>query len=541
MAKRRWPRATGAVLFLLGGACGDGITRCPSGAAFDVLIEGGRIIDGSGAQGYSGMVGVCGKRVGYIGPRVRASAVRRIRLHGEVVAPGFIDMLGQSEYALLRDPLAISKITQGVTTEVTGEAESVWPQRPDAPSLGWSSLTEYFESFNRRRPAINLATFVSAGTIRRAVMGSAQGRPSEQDLAKMDSLMDRAMADGALGVSAALLYPPASFFTADELSRLAKRAARAGGSYSTHLRSESDSVVVAVLEAMAIGKSSGAPVLIHHLKTAGMANWGRMKDVVHIIDSARRHGTEIAADVYPYTASSTSLDVLLPMWARGGDAAAVRHLLQSPPQRARVRRVLEKSRLRPAAIRIQQVRAPELKKYQGRTIEEIASLTKQSPSDVILDLLTVDLAGVAATFFSMDEDDLRTAMRRPWVTFGMDAGAASPRDGWVGHPRAFGTFPRVLGRYVREEHVLNLEEAIRRMTSLAARTAHLADRGRLMQGYFADVVVFDAATIRDVATFDEPGLESRGVVYVLVNGTLVIDGGRPTGARPGVAIRRGSP
>lgn len=501
------------------------------------------MVDGSGVAGIPADVAFCYDTIAFVGPMSPRTAAKRVLdVSGKVVSPGFIDMLGQSERNVLLLPLALSKISQGVTTEVTGEVESVWPQIPDLPRgyPKWNSLAEYFAFFEQRGTAINLGTYITAGSLRRAVMGNNRGAPSPHQMAQMQNLLDQGLRDGAFGLAAALLYPPADAFTTGQLVELSRPLVRYGAGYATHLRSESDSLVQAVQEALTIGERAGVPIHIHHLKAAGKANWGKLSEVVAAIDSARARSLRISADVYPYTASSTGLSVLLPSWARTGGDSAVRRRLADPATRARLQQILEAGEWRPAAIVIDHVPEGRWQFAVGKSLEAVGATLGKTPATAAISILAEN-GDARALFFSMDENDLRLALAQPWVSIGSDAGALYPHPRGRGHPRAFGTFPRVLARYVRDEKLLTLEEAIRRMTSLAASQAGIIRRGLLRPGYYADVVVFDPKLVQDRATYSRPQVTAAGVSHVIVNGVLVFENGRATGALPGRALRRNTP
>lgn len=516
---------------------------CPGDQPFSLVLQGGTLVDGSGAAAVPGDVAFCADTIAIVGSVSRRAATNRvIDVSGQIVSPGFIDMLGQSERNLLLFPLAVSKISQGITTEVTGEVESVWPQASGLPAgyPRWNTLAEYFSFLEQRGTAINLGTYITAGSLRRVVMGDNRDAPSTDQMTQMQNLLDQGLRDGALGLAAALLYAPADAFTTSQLVQLSNPLARYGAGYVTHLRNESDSLVQAVQEALTIGEQAGVNVHIHHLKAAGKANWGKLAGVIAAIDSARARGVRISADVYPYTASSTGLSVLLPGWARTGGEAAIRRRLSDPSTRNRLQKILEAGEWRPSAIVLDHVHTARWQFAVGKSLEAVAAMLDTTPAAVAISILAEN-GDARALFFSMDEKDLRTALAQPWVSIGSDAGALYPHPRGRGHPRAFGTFPRVLARYVRDEKLLTLEEAVRRMTSLAASQAGIARRGLLRPGYYADVVVFDPKLIQDNATYSRPQVMATGVSLVVVNGVPVFENGKATGALPGRAIRRNTP
>ena len=526
------------------------------GASFDVIFAGGRIVDGTGAPWFRADVGIVGDRIAAIGELSRASAKRRIDASRLVVAPGFIDMLGQSEYNVLVDNRAASKITQGITTEITGEGQAIAPLNARMIADGketwahygvtpdWTTLAGYWKAFERARPAINLGTFVGAGGVRDLVIGKEERAATPGELAAMETAVARAMEDGAFGVSTSLAYVPDRFASTDEIIALAKVAARYGGTYITHQRDEGDGIDASLEEVFRIAREARIPAQIYHLKTAGKRNWGRMPAVLARIEKARSEGLDVSADIYPWAASSNSLDASLPLWAREGGREKLLERLRDPATRARVR--AEFPRENPdwsdepgSRILITTVLNPDLKKYEGRTIAEIARDEKKDPLDVLMDLVIADHANVGRVTFSMSDDDVRTALAHPLVSMGTDSGARA-EDGIYSreksHPRAWGSTARILGHYVRDEKVLKLEEAIRKMTSLPASRMGLADRGILRPGLAADIAAFDPATVRERSTYADPLHYSEGIPYVMVNGELVVDGGRITAARPGRAL-----
>jgi dihydroorotase/N-acyl-D-amino-acid deacylase len=540
--------------------------RSPQAAPgpFDLIVSGGRIVDGTGAAWFAGDVGVRGDRIAAIGDLTGAAAKVRIDATGLVVAPGFIDLLGQSEFNVLVDNRAASKIMQGVTTEVTGEGTSIAPMndrlfadqadlyRHFSVAMDWHTLGEYFRRLEERtRPAINLATFVGAGGLRAYVIGKDDRPATRAELDQMKALVAAAMEDGALGVSSSLQYMPDRFASTDELVELAGVAARYGGVYFTHLRSESGRIVEALDEAFVVAERAKIPVEIWHLKTAYKANWGRMPDVLARIEAARARGLDIAANQYPYTRASNGLDSCLPLWAREGGTERLLARLRTPADRERIKRDMED----PASpgwenqwfgsgggdgVMLSSVLDPGLRKYEGMTLTAIGKQMGRDPRDAVMDLVIADRANSAVVISIMREDDVVAALRHPLVSIDTDSGAKAedgPLSESKSHPRAFGTFARILGKYVRDEKVLRLEEAIRKMTSQPATRAHLQDRGILRPGMAADITVFDPAAIRDLSTFEDPMHYSVGVRHVLVNGRAVVSDGRITSERPGKALR----
>jgi len=529
----------------------------PLPASCDLLFAGGRVVDGTGAPWSRADVCVVGDRIAAVGSLQGIPASRRIDAAGLVVAPGFIDMLGQSEYNVLVDPRAASKITQGITTELTGEGSSiapvnarmiaadrdVWAHYGVTPD--WTDLDGYFRAFERARPTINLGTFVGAGGVRDLVIGKDDRPASADELKAMEAAVARAMEQGAFGLSSSLMYVPDRFASTDELISLAKVAARYGGSYITHQRSEEDAIDASLDEVFRIAREARLPAQIYHLKTSGKKNWGRMPHVLKRIEEARESGLDISADMYPYPASSNALDASLPLWVREGGHEKLLARLQDPATRAKAKKsFLEENPDWPdgggSRIMVVSVLDPALKKYEGRTLEEIGRAEGKDPFDVMVDVVVADKANTGKITFSMSEDDVRTALKHPLVSLGTDSGARAT-DGIYAqeksHPRAWGSASRILGRYVREEKLLPLEEAVRKLTSLPASRMGLADRGILRPGMMADLVAFDPATVKDRSTFADPFHYSEGIPYVAVNGRLVVDGGRLTGERPGRVLR----
>jgi N-acyl-D-amino-acid deacylase len=525
----------------------------------DVLFAGGRIVDGSGAPAFLGDVCVRGDRIAAMGTLGNRTAVRRVDATGLVVSPGFIDLLGQSEYLIYLDNRAASKITQGITTEITGEGSLGSAAHPNARQLTarkayydehqvpeWTNLEGYFAAFARNRSAINLGTFISAGGIRDHVIGRADRPATADELRTMEAQVAEAMEMGALGVSTSLQYVPDRFASTEELIALARVAGRYGGSYITHQRSEGDQIDSSLDEVFRIAREAAVPATIHHLKTAYRQNWGRMPQVLARLEGARAEGLDVAADQYPYAAASNRLDSNLPVWAREGGREALLARLADPAARQRIK--ADVLRADPSwenqylgsggasGILVASLDKPELASYQGRRLDEIARTTGKDPLDALMDLIHADITTGLGIMFMMREDDVRAALRHPLVAMGTDTGAQAI-DGLTAssfsHPRGWGSATRILGTYVREERLLTLEEAVRKMTSLPATRMKLWDRGLVRSGYVADLTVFNPATVRDRSTFTAPRAYSEGVRQVMVNGALVVDEGRITNARPG--------
>lgn len=529
---------------------------------YDVVVLNGRVVDGTGSPWFHGDVGIVGDRIEAIGDLAGAAARTRIDAKGLVVAPGFIDLLGQSEFNVLVDNRAASKITQGITTEITGEGGSIAPandrliadRKPAYDHFGvahdWRTLDEYFARLDRSKVAINVGTFVGSGGLRDYVIGKENRPATPAELEEMKKLVVQAMEQGALGVSSSLQYVPNRFASTDELVELAKVAASHGGIYITHQRSEGNNIFESLDEVLAIAERADVPAEIWHLKTAYKANWGKMPEVLRRIEAARARGLRVSANIYPYNRASNGLDACLPLWAREGGTDAMLARLKDPAQRERIKKDMDDPKAPyenqwygsggAAGVMLTSVLNPELRKYEGMTLADIGKAMNKDPRDAAMDLVIADRAESSVIISIMHEDDVRTAMRHPLVSFDTDSGAQA-EDGRLSesksHPRAWGTFPRILGRYVRDEKILTLEEAIRKMTSQAAIRVGIGDRGILRPGMFADVTIFDPTTVRDESTFEDPKHYSTGVRYVLINGRAVVSDGAMTAERPGRALR----
>ena len=531
---------------------------------FDVLIKNGRIVDGTGAPWFRGDVGITGDRIVAVGSLSDRPAAATVDATDLVVAPGFIDLLGQSEFHVLVDGRAASKILQGVTTEVTGEGRSIAPvndrlieeARPSAQHFGvaqnWRTLADYFRRLETQsRPAINMATFVGAGGVRNYVIGKDDRPATAAELEQMKRLVATAMEQGALGLSTSLQYVPDRFASTDEIVELAKVAAKYGGVYFTHQRSESGRIFESVDEVIAISRQAGIPAEIWHLKTAYKSNWGKMPEVLRRLEQARAGGVDVTANQYPYPRASNGLDACLPLWVREGGLDKMLARLRDPAQRERIKREMEDPDVTGwenqwygsgggDGVMLSSVLTPELRQYEGQTLTQIGEAMGKDPRDAVMDLVIADRGESSVIISIMSEEDVRTALQHRLVGIGTDSGAQA-EDGKLSesksHPRAWGSFPRILGKYVRDEHLLTLEEAIRKMTSKAAARVHLSDRGILRPGMMADITIFDPATIQDVSTFDDPKHYSAGVKHVFVNGKRVVAGGAITSQRPGRPLR----
>ncbi|HUU33796.1 MAG TPA: D-aminoacylase [Vicinamibacterales bacterium] len=529
---------------------------------FDVVIANGRVIDGTGAPWFRADIGITGDRITALGNLSAAQATTRIDAAGQVVAPGFIDLLGQSEFNVLVDARAASKITQGITTEITGEGVSIAPVSDQMIAdrkasydhfqiaQDFHSLGEYFARLTTAPAAINIGTFVGSGGLRDYVVGKEDRPATSEELARMKTLVAEAMVDGALGLSSSLQYIPNRFSSTDELVELAKVAAEHGGIYITHQRSEGNQVFESVDEVLAIAERADIPAEIWHLKTAYKANWGKMTEVLRRMEAARAKGLRVSANIYPYDRASNGLDACLPVWVREGGAGAMITRLKDPATRARVKRDMDDANAPfenqwygsggPAGVMLSTVLDPSLRKYEGMNFVEIGTAMGKDPRDAAIDLVIADQANSDVIISIMRESDVVEAMRTPWVSFDTDSGARAedgPLSESKSHPRAWGTFTRVLGKYVRDDGVLTLEEAVRKATSQAAIRVGITDRGLVRPGLFADLVVFDPATVKDLATFEQPNKYSTGINYVFVNGRAVVAQGVITAARPGRALR----
>ncbi len=543
--------------------CAFAVAQGPAPQAqFDLVVTNGHITDGTGSPWYSGDVGIREGRIAAIGVLTAAPRKRTIDAKGQVVAPGFIDMLGQSETTILVDPRLPSKIYQGITTEITGEGGSAAPLNDsiianDRPAYqhykinpDWQTFRQYFAHLEKQGIGINLASYVGATQVRRMVLSDADVQPTPNQLEQMKKLVRDAMHDGAVGVSTSLEYAPAPYAKTEELIALASEASKFGGIYATHMRSEGDAVLESIDEAVRIGREAHIPVEIWHFKVAGKANFGRMPDLIARVNKARAEGYDVSADTYAYTAWSNSMSAFIPPWVHDGGDAKMIERLKDQATRVKIRGEMQtpskswdnewEEITGPQDVMITAVQNPDLKKFQGKRLTEVAKTMGKDPMDALFDLLIDDKAFTSVAVFGMSESDVVLALQQPWVAVDNDSSGTSP-EGVLGeehpHPRAYGTFPRILRKYVREEKKLTLEDAIRKFTALPAQRMRLTDRGVLKEGMWADIVVFDPDKVRDVATFDDPNHLSEGMNFVLVNGTLVIDGGKMTAALPGKVLR----
>jgi N-acyl-D-amino-acid deacylase len=529
---------------------------------YDLLIRNGLIVDGTGRSAYKGDLAITGDRIVRIGNLKSATAKRVIDARGLVVAPGFIDMLGQSETYVLIDPRVMSKVMMGVTTEITGEGESIAPvndrlikeqedfNRRFNLTIDWRTLGEYFKRLEKQGAGVNMGTFVGATQVRAHVMGFDNRAPNDAELAEMKQLVARAMEDGALGLSTSLQYVPARFAKTDEIVELAKVARKYGGIYATHQRSEANALDASLEEVFTIARQANIPVEIWHLKTAYKKNWGRMPEVLGKINAARAQGLDITADVYPYIAGSTSLSACLPPWAQEGGGEKMLSRLRDPKLRRRLKKEISSDAKDweniylgsggPAGILIGSVVNRELESLQGKRLEEIAQAQNKDPLDALFDLILADHGQTGAIYFMMSENDLLAAMKSPFVSFCTDSGARAtdgPLSAAKSHPRGWGSYPRILGRYVREQKILTLEKAVEKMTGMPAKRVGLKDRGLLREGMFADIAIFNPGTVIDRATFEAPNQYPEAVSFVIVNGQLSVDEGKRTSALAGRPLR----
>jgi N-acyl-D-amino-acid deacylase len=548
--------AVAAALVVASGAAWPANTR-----AYDVVIRNAMIYDGSGAKPYSGEVAIDGDRIAYVGPRRGHKGRTEIDAHGQSVAPGFIDMMGHSEESLLIDGRAVSGLKQGVTLDIFTE-QSMGPLSAEMArrmaeregdlkyDVTWSTLGQYLELLERRGIAPNVASFVGEGEVRVNVLGEGAVAPSPEQLIAMRALVRQAMEEGALGVTTALIYAPMNYAKTPELVAMARESARCGGIYTAHMRSEGDHIEEAVRETIEIARESGAPAEIHHLKFMGRENWEKRDKVVAMIDAARASGVRITADMYLYTAGGTSLDASLPPWVHDGGQEAMLARLKDPGVRVKVLAAMREPHPKdwenlfqqagPDGTLVLTVKHAALKPLIGKTIAEIAKSRGVSPEDAIIDLVIEDDAGAGAAYTIISEENIPRQFALPWVSSGSDAESSAPEGVFLEsstHPRAYGNFARIFGKYVREEHVVSVEEAVRKITSLPADVLSLRDRGRLAQGAFADIVIFDPAIFQDHATYAKPMQYATGVTDVFVNGKLALKDGEPTGASTGRALR----
>jgi len=529
---------------------------------YDVVIRHGTVYDGTGGVPAQADVAIRGDSIVAVGGAVRGRGRTEIDAAGLAVAPGFINMLSWATESLIEDGRGLSDLLQGVTLEVFGEGSSMGPLTDSMKVLAvreqsdvrypvtWTTLGEYLEHLERRGVSPNVASFIGATTVRVHEIGFDDRPPSPAELERMRALVRQAMAEGALGVGSSLIYAPAFYAGTDELVALAEEAGRYGGMYISHMRSEGNRLLEAVDELITIARRAHVPAEIYHLKAAGRANWGKLDSVIARVERARAEGLRITADMYTYTAGATGLDAAMPPWVQEGGLEAWRRRLQEPAIRARVAREMRTptnaweslylAAGSPDNVLLVAFKQDSLKPLTGKTLAEVARLRGRSPEETAMDLVVQDDSRVGTVYFLMSEENVRRQVGLPWLSFGSDAEAPAPEGVFLRsnpHPRAYGNFTRLLGRYVREQQAATLQDAIRRLTSFPAENLKLRRRGYLRPGYYADVVVFDPDSIADHATFDRPHQLATGVVHVFVNGVQVLRGGEHTGAKPGRVVR----
>ncbi len=532
-----------------------------SGEHYDALIRGGTVYDGSGIPGIRADIGIRGDRIVAVEPLDGATADVEVDATGLAVAPGFINMLSWSTESLIADGRSLGEIMQGVTTQIMGEGTSMGPLTPEMKAewkslqgdirfdYEWDTLAGYLQFLERKGISQNVASFIGAGTIRQYVLRHENRAPTADELDRMRALVRQEMEAGALGIGSSLIYAPDNFASTEELIELCKVAAQHGGKYISHMRSEGGRLVEAVEEVIRISREADIPAEIYHLKAAGEANWPKMDRVIELVEQARADGLKITADMYTYTAGSTGLNAAMPPWALEGGYGALFARLRQPGERARIKQAmmapatdwesLYQAAGSPDRVLLVEFKNEALKSLTGKTLAEVSEMRGTDPYDTILDLMLEDETRVGAVYFLMSEENVRKQIALPWVSFGSDGSSMAPEGIFLKsstHPRAYGNFVRLLGKYVREEQVIPLEEAVRRLTGLPAANLELVDRGRLIPGAFADIVVFDPATIADRATFELPHQLAVGVRHVFVNGGHVVSNGEHTGARPGRAL-----
>lgn len=508
---------------------------------FDLLIKNGKVVDGTGNPWFYGDVAVQGEKIVAVGPIGNRAAKRVIDAAGLVVAPGFIDAHSHSDEALLINPKAESKVFQGVATEVIGQCGTSAAPRVDGAAYDWQSMDDYLSLLEKQGIAVNVVPLFGHGNVRRRVMGMANRPATADELEAMCQLAETLMQEGAFGFSSGLIYPPSSYADTSELVAIAKVVAAHGGIYATHLRNEGENLLEAVTEAITIGEQARIPVHISHHKTSGEANWGKVKDTLALIDSKRAAGVDITLDQYPYLATSTGLKVIIPQWAHADGVEAMRQRLLDPQLGTQIREEIAAQGHRWDWILVASCAKEENKRFEGKNMEEIAAMTGKSPLEAALDLLLAEDFDVGMVRFAMCEEDVELVMRHPLVMIGSDASAlatSGPLSKGKPHPRAYGTFPRVLGHYGRERGVLTLEAAVHKMSGLTAARFQLWDRGLVRPGCYADITIFDENKICDRATFVDPHRHAEGIHYVIVNGQVVIDQGEQTEHLPGKALRR---
>ena len=556
--------AAASLAVLAAGLClgaAQGATQGGS-AAYDVVVRGGEILDGSGGKPFVGDVAVKGDRIAYVGPHALGRGKTEIDAHGKAIAPGFINMLSHSEDSFMADGRGLSELRQGVTLEVMGEGDSIGPLTPKMQKLAeqrqhdikypvtWTTLDGGLEAMAKKGISLNVASFVGAATVRVNVLGEDDVQPTPAQLDAMKALVRQAMREGAMGVGSALIYAPGTFAHTDELAALTTEAGKCGGMYISHMRSEGDRLIEATDELIEISRRSGAPAEIFHMKVSGRDNWPKEEALIARIEAARARGQRITADMYTYPAGSTGFDAAMPTWVQAGGTEAWIARLKDPAMRAKVLAEMHQMHPKdwenlfgqagPEGTILVGFKNPALKPLTGKTLAEVAKARGTSPEDTVIDLIIADGSRVQVVYFLMDEANVAKQMKLPWVSFGSDASAQAPEGVFLlssTHPRAYGNFVRVLGKYARDDKVLSLPEAVRRLAALPAHNLGLHDRGMLKVGDYADVVVFDPATVADHATYTEPQQLATGVTDVLVNGQQVLRDSQATGAAAGRVVR----
>jgi len=538
-----------------------GFTRPVAQARYDVIIRGGTLYDGTGAAGRRADVAIRGDRIAGVGDFASAAATTVIDAKGLAVAPGFINMLSWATESLLVDGRSQGDIRQGVTLEIFGEGNSMGPLNDDMKKrmveqmgdikydITWTTLSEYLRELERRGVSTNVASYLGATTVREHVIGLEDKKPTPQQLDAMRAIVRKEMEAGALGIGSSLIYAPAFYASTEELIELCKVAASYRGKYISHMRSEGNRLLEAVEELIRISREAQIPAEIYHLKAAGQANWAKMDKVIQMVEQARKQGLKITADMYTYPAGATGLDAAMPPWVLDGGYEAAYKRLADPEMRKKIANAIttqtndwENLYLAagsPDRVLLVEFKSEKLKPLTGKTLAEAAKLRGENPVDTIMNLVLEDRTRVGTVYFMMSEDNIRKQLRLPWVSLGSDAGSMAPEPPFTrssAHPRAYGNFARLLGRYVRDEKIIPLAEAVHRMSGLPATNLDLKDRGFVREGMFADVVVFDPATIADRATFEKPHQYSLGMQHVFVNGAQVLKNGEHTGAKPGRAV-----
>lgn len=519
---------------------------CQPTREYDLIIRNATLYNGSGEQPFTGDVAIQADTIAEVATLIKAKGKKEIEAKGLSLAPGFINMLSWADGSLLKDGRSMSDIKQGVTLEVFGEGWSPGPRRKkDEKDSLWTTLGEYFETLERKGVSTNFASFVGATTVRDYVLGFENRKPNATELEQMKRLVGTAMEEGAMGLGSSLIYAPADYASTEELIELCKVVSHHGGMYITHMRSESDKIFTALDEVFTIAQQAQVPAEIYHLKITNTWNWNKIDTVLLKIDSANRAGLKITANMYTYNASGTSLTARLPTWVQEGGAPTMRKRLRNPSIRKKVLNDLElgipNRNSDPKDVMLIGFRKDSLNAlYKGKRLSEVALVHNKSANETMLDLIVADKSGIAAIFFLISEENVKRMLALPYVSICSDAASIASEEPFIQdatHPRAYGSFARLLGKYVREEKLMTLEEAIRRMTALPAENLKLKNRGRIASGFFADVVVFDPAAIRDRATFDQPHQYAEGMLHVFVNGTQVLDSGKHTGAMPGRSVR----